>query len=191
MTLWKRVLLEKRLLIIPLALALLLNVIAYIAIVRPLGAKAAGVADRAAAATRSVATAERDFANAQNLVTGKTRADEELSTFYDKVLPADQSSARRLTYTAVPALARKRNVKFLDRRSDVEPEKRDSQVGRLKIRVELQGDYESLRQFIYDLESAPEFVIIDDVTLMQSDPARPLTLSLELSTYYKLAPHGS
>jgi hypothetical protein len=29
------------------------------------------------------------------------------------------------------------------------------------------------------------------VTLMQSDPARPLTLSLELSTYYKLAPHGS
>jgi Tfp pilus assembly protein PilO len=191
MTLWKRVLLEKRLLIIPLALALLLNVIAYIAIVRPLGVKAAGVADRAAAATRSVATAERDFANAQNLVTGKTRADEELSTFYDKVLPADQSSARRLTYTAVPALARKRNVKFLDRRSDVEPEKRDSQVGRLKIRVELQGDYESLRQFIYDLESAPEFVIIDDVTLMQSDPARPLTLSLELSTYYKLAPHGS
>jgi len=191
MTLWKRVLLEKRLLIIPLALALLLNVIAYIAIVRPLGVKAAGVADRAAAATRSVATAERDFANAQNLVTGKTRADEELSTFYDKVLPADQSSARRLTYTAVPALARKRNVKFLDRRSDVEPEKRDSQVGRLKIRVELQGDYESLRQFIYDLESAPEFVIIDDVTLMQSDPARPLTLSLELSTYYKLAPHGT
>jgi Tfp pilus assembly protein PilO len=191
MTLWKRVLLEKRLLIIPLALALLLNVIAYIAIVRPLGVKAAGVADRAAAATRSVATAERDFANAQALVTGKTRADEELSTFYDKVLPADQSSARRLTYTAVPALARKRNVKFLDRRSDVEPEKRDSQVGRLKIRVELQGDYESLRQFIYDLESAPEFVIIDDVTLMQSEPARPLTLSLELSTYYKLAPHGS
>jgi Tfp pilus assembly protein PilO len=191
MTLWKRVLLEKRLLIIPLALALLLNVIAYIAIVRPLGVKAAGVADRAAAAARSVATADRDFANAQNLVTGKTRADEELSTFYDKVLPADQCSARRLTYTAVPSLARKRNVKFLDRRSDVEPEKRDSHVGRLKIRVELQGDYESLRQFIYDLESAPEFVIIDDVTLMQSDPARPLTLSLELSTYYKLAPHGS
>ena len=29
----------------------------------------------------------------------------------------------------------------------------------------LQGDYESLRQFIYELESAPEFVIIDDVTL--------------------------
>ena len=32
----------------------------------------------------------------------------------------------------------------------------------------LQGDYESLRQFIYALESAPEFVIIDDVTLSRA-----------------------
>jgi hypothetical protein len=34
-------------------------------------------------------------------------------------------------------------------------------------------------------------VIIDDVTLMQADPQKPLTLALELSTYYKLARHGS
>lgn len=191
MTVWKRILLEKRLLVVPLAVALLLNVIAYIAIVRPLGVKAAGVADRAANAARAAATAERDLANAQSLVTGKTRADEELSTFYDNVLPADQSAARRLTFTSVPALARKRNVKFLDRHSDVDQEKSDSQVGRVKIRMDLQGDYESLRQFIFDLESGPEFVIIDDVTLMQADPQKPLALALELSTYYKLARHGS
>jgi Tfp pilus assembly protein PilO len=191
MTLGKRVLLEKRLLVIPLALGLLLNVIAYIAIVRPLGVKAAGVADRAATARRSVATAERDFANAQELVAGKTRADEELSTFYDKVLPADLSAARRLTFTSVPELARKHNVKFLDRHSDVEPEVRDTQVGRVKIRMGLSGDYESLRQFIFDLESGPEFVILDVVTLMQSDPEKPLSLALELSTYYKLAHHGT
>ena len=55
----------------------------------------------------------------------------------------------------------------------------------------LQGDYESLRQFIYELESAPEFVIIDDVTLAQSDADKPLTLSLELSTYYRLGPNGN
>ena len=36
----------------------------------------------------------------------------------------------------------------------------------------LQGDYENLRQFIYELESAPEFVIIDDVTLV-AEPTRP------------------
>jgi len=156
-----------------------------------MGVRAAGVADRAAAAAQARATAERDYANAQALVTGKSRADEELSTFYDKVLPADQSSARRLTYTALPALARKRNVRFLDRHIDVEPPERDAHVGRLKIRTEWQGDYESLRQFIFELESAPEFVIIDDVTLMQADPAKPLTLSLELSTYYRLESHGT
>jgi len=191
MTLWKRILLEKRVLVAPIALGAVLNLIAYLAVVHPLGVKAAGVADRAAAAAQSKLTAERDFANAQALVTGKSRADEELSTFYDKVLPADQSSARRLTYTALPALARKRNVKFLDRHIDVEPPQRDAQVGRLRIRTEWQGDYESLRQFIFELESAPEFVIIDDVTLMQADPAKPLTLSLELSTYYRLEPHGT
>ena len=191
MTFWKRVLFEKRLLVIPLALGAVLNAVAYLAIVRPLGVKAAGVADRARAAAQSVSDAERDYANAQALVTGKTRADEELSTFYDKVLPADQSSARRLTFISVPALATKRHVRFLDRRIDVEPESREAQVGRLKIRVELQGDYESLRQFIFDLESAPEFVIIDDVTLRQNDPTKPLTLSLELSTYYRLAANGT
>jgi len=191
MTPWKRILVEKRLLVIPLALALLLNVIAYLAIVRPLGVKAAGVADRAAAAAQAAATAQRDFANAQALVTGKGRADEELSTFYDKVLPADQSAVRRLTFTSVPALARKHKVKFLDRHSDIEAEKSDAQVGRVKIRMDLQGDYESLRQFIFNLESGPEFVIIDNVTLVQSDPQKPLTLALELSTYYKLARHGT
>jgi Tfp pilus assembly protein PilO len=191
MTLWKRILLEKRLFVIPLALALLLNVIAYLVIVRPLGVKAAGVADRASAAASAVAAAERDLANAQALVAGKSRADEELATFFDKVLPADQSAARRLTFTSVPALARKHNVKFIDRRSDVEQDKNDSPVGRVKIRMDLQGDYESLRRFIFDLESGPEFVIIDDVTLMQADPQKPLTLALELSTYYKLARHGA
>ena len=32
----------------------------------------------------------------------------------------------------------------------------------------------SIRRFIYELESAPEFVVIDDVTLAQSDPDGPL-----------------
>ena len=55
----------------------------------------------------------------------------------------------------------------------------------------LQGDYESFRQFIYELESAPEFVIIDDVTLAQNDPTKPLTLTLQLSTYYRLGANGN
>lgn len=191
MTLAKRIFVEKRLLIIPVAVGALLNVAAYAFVVRPLAIKSAGVSDRAAADKQGLAAAERDQAAANALVTGTSRADEELATFYDKVLPADQSSARRLTYLSFYHLARKMNVTFLDRKHEVEPPKKDARVGRLKIRTDLQGSYENLRQFIYQLESAPEFVIIDDVTLAQNDAAKPLTLTIELSSYYRLDVHGN
>jgi Tfp pilus assembly protein PilO len=191
MTLARRIFVEKRALIIPVAVGVLLNIAAYLFVVRPLALKSAGVADRAIAARQALAVAERDLAAARALVTGTSRADEELATFYEQVLPADQNSARRLTYLTVYHLARKMNVKFLDRKYEVEPPKRDARTGRLKIRTELQGDYENLRQFIYALESAPEFVIIDDVTLSQNDAAKPLTLTIELSSYYRLDAHGN
>jgi len=34
-------------------------------------------------------------------------------------------------------------------------------------------------------------VIIDDVSLAQTDTSKPLTLQLELSTYYRLGANGS
>ena len=117
-TLWKRILVEKRALIIPLALGVIVNIAAYALVVYPLGVKTAGAADRAAAASQSLQAAEREHAAARELVLGKSRADQELSTFFDKVLPADLPSARRLTYTPLPSLARKGNVKFLDRHYD-------------------------------------------------------------------------
>jgi hypothetical protein len=170
MTLAEAIFVEKRTLIIPVALGVVLNIAAYLFVVRPLALKSAGVADRAIAAKQALTVAERDMAAARALVTGTSRADEELATFYEQVLPADQNSARRMTYLSIYHLARKLNVKFLDRKTEVEPPKRDARVGRWKIRAEFQGDYESLRQLIYALESAPEFVIIDDVTLSQNDP---------------------
>jgi hypothetical protein len=191
MSLGKRIFVEKRAAIIPLALGLFGNIAVYALVVYPLGVKSAGAADRATAATLAVQAAEREFAAARDLVTGKKRAEEELSTFYDKVLPADLPSARRLTYATLPALARRTNVKFLDRRLDVDQIQKNAHIGRLNIRTQWQGDYESLRRFIYELESAPAFVIIDDVSLTQNDPTKPLTLTLSLSTYYRLGANGN
>jgi hypothetical protein len=189
--LWKRILVEKRALIIPLALGVIANIAGYVLVVYPLGVSSVGAADRAAAAAQTLKAAERDVAGARALVAGKSRADEELATFYEKVLPSDQSAARRLTYASLPTLARKANVKFLDRRTDVEPLVKDTRLGLLKVRTQFQCDYESFRQFIFALESAPEFVIIDDVTIAQNDPAKPLTLTLQLSTYYRLGANGN
>jgi len=194
MTLWKRILVEKRVAIIPLALALVANIAAYGLWVYPLGVKSAGAADRAAAAAAAVKAAEQELAGARELVAGKSRAEQELSTFFGKVLPADLPSARRLTFATLPNLAHKTNVKFLDRRVDNElPSDRDksARLGLLRVHTQFQGDYESLRRFIYQLESDPAFVIIDDVQLAQSDPAKPLTLQLQLSTYYRLGANGN
>ena len=191
MTLLKRILAEKRAVIVPLVLAALVNVAAYALVVYPLGVKSAGAADRAMAASRALEAAERDLAVARALVTAKSRAEQALTTFYLKVLPADLPAARRMTYAHLPALARRTRVKYEERRFEVEQGLKTARLGHLRIKMLLQCEYESFRQFIYALESASPFVIIDGVSLAQSDPAKPLTLIMELSTYFRLGTNGN
>jgi hypothetical protein len=186
----RRIAAEKRALIWPLVIALVANILVYVLVVRPLGVKSEGTADRAAAAGIALKAAADDLARARALVTGKAQADQELSSFYQKVLPADATAARRMTYASLPALARKTNVRYEARTTAIDSQNRDSRLGRMTIRMVLQGDYERLRQFIYELESAPEFVIIDDVTLAEANANEPLTLTINLSTYYRLGPNG-
>jgi hypothetical protein len=188
----KRILSEKRGILIPLAVALVVNIGVYALVVYPLGVKSATSADRAVTAAAARQAAERDMSSAGALVQGKARADEELATFYQKVLPADSDEARRITYSRLPALARKANMKFTERRAGEDPQaKKDSQLGRLRTRVVLEGDYASVRQFLYELETTPEFIIVDDVTLAQSEASRPLLLTVEVSTYYRQARSGN
>ena len=190
MTLLQRILRERRSIIVPLFVALLVNVAAYALVVRPLGVRSATAAQRAQAASQNVKAAEADRDAARALVAGKTLAEQELATFYNKVLPADLSAARRMTYAALPALARRANVKYDASRTSIEPV-RNQRLGRLRISMVLEGDYNSVRQFIYQLETTPAFVIIDDVTLAQRDPDLPLALSLELSAYFRTGLNGN
>lgn len=190
MSLVRRIAREKRRLIVPLAVALIANLLAYLLVVRPLGVRSASAADRAAAAAAARRQAEQNERAARALVTGKARADEELATFYGQVLPPDLATARRQTYARLPALAREDNVSYAQRSSDVDQDEKHERFGRLRTRMVLEGDYEGLRQFIYDLETTPEFIIIDDVTLTQAEPGRPLTLTIELSTYYRRGADG-
>ncbi|MGE3179343.1 MAG: hypothetical protein AB7O32_17865, partial [Vicinamibacterales bacterium] len=107
----QRILAEKRSVLVPLAVVLALNVLAYLFAVRPLAARSAGAEDRARQASAALRVAERERAAARDLVDGKSRADEELNAFYQKVLPVDLSAARRMTYASLPALARRTNVR--------------------------------------------------------------------------------
>ena len=96
-----------------------------------------------------------------------------------------------MTYARLPALARQTRVKYEERRFEVEQGSKTAKLGHLRIRMVLQCDYESFRQFIYELETTPEFIIIDDLTLSESEANKPLSLTLELSTYYRLGANGT
>jgi hypothetical protein len=188
----RRIVIEKRGLIVPLAVVLLINIAVYALVVYPLGVKSASAADRAAAAGQARQIAERDMASADALVTGKAKADQELNTFYKKVLPAGLDEARRLTYARLPALAKKSGMRFLERRNELDQEvQKNSDLGRLRTQVVLEGSYENVRQFLYEIETATEFVIVDDVVLGQPDADKPVKLTLVVSTYYRQGPNGA
>ena len=190
MTLVKRILAEKRALVVPLLVALLLNVGVYAFVVYPLEVRSAGAIDRASAAVAALKDAERDQAAARGLVTGRTRAEQELATFYDTVVPADLVAARRMTYARLPALARKAMCRYEAGTSEVDRNIKSHRLGRWHIRMVLQCDYANFRRFIYELETSQDFVIIDDVTLAQVDQNKPIAATLELSTYYRSSANG-
>jgi Tfp pilus assembly protein PilO len=182
----RRVAREHRRVLVPLGVALAVNIVAYLAIVRPLAQNVANIEVREQAAARELAAAQREHAQAAGTLTGKDRAAQELERFYNEVLPRDFVSARSLTYLRLPQLANQFDV-ILDRRSTANPdEQRDSVLTRLRSQVELAGRYGDIRSFLYQLESSPEFVVIDNITLSEEDEETGLLeLRLDLSTYYK------
>jgi hypothetical protein len=153
--------------------------------------RAEGAADRAAKAAAEVQAGEREQAAARALVGGRARAQESLATFFDKVLPQDFIAARSITYARPPELAKKANIRYEAGRFAIDDSIKSGRVGRLHTNIVLQGDYDNLRRFIFDLESSPEFIIIDGVTLAQPEADKPLAFNLELSTYYRTKPNGS
>lgn len=188
--LFNRVVAEKRPIVLTLVIALAANLAAYVIVVRPRGVKSAGAADRAAQAVETLRGAERELATARALVEGKKTADVELDAFYQKVLPADLVAARRMTYVSLPALARRTGVRFEQRRTTPEQPDEDARLGHLTIRMVLVGEWQDIRDFIFQLETAPEFVIIDDVTVVEGDE-REQTLTIDLSTYFRLRSNGA
>ena len=192
MTLLRRILRDHLAAIVALGVAMVANIGVYMLLVRPLELRSAGAEDRAVAAAAALRTAAADLTAARAAADSQARANTQLAAFYSTVVPADLSAARRMTYASLPALARRTNVRYEERRIEVKPSlgTKDQRLGHLGIRMALQGSYEAIRQFIYELESAPSFVIIDEVVLAQSEPDKPLELSVELSTYYRLDSHA-
>ena len=82
-------------------------------------------------------------------------------------------------------MAAKSRLDFERRRYEPVVE-RGSNLTRLKVTMDLEGSYADIRDFIYGIESSPEFVVIDDVGLREGAQAgNALGLTMQLSTYFR------
>jgi hypothetical protein len=188
----RRVLREQRRILVPLAAVLAINIGVYAAVVYPLGIRVADASSRAATAEAARRNAQREFDAAQGVATGKSRAEAELRAFYSEVLPASVSAADRATYLPIAQAARKDNLQVSQWRSHRAESHQDTTLERLEITLAVEGTYEDIRRFIYDLEMAPAFVVIDSLAIEQGREAgRPLVLRLGLSTYFRTSDHAS
>jgi Tfp pilus assembly protein PilO len=184
MALARRVAQEHRRLVMPLLAALVVNMLVSAFVVYPLADRVANVAQREQAAERELAAARRDHAEASGTLTGKDRASQELTTFYNEVLPKGLTGARRLTYLRLAQLARESNLRYESSRT-TDALERGSNLSHLRINMSLAGEWDDIRGFIYDLDVAPEFVVIDNIQLSAGGESGRLSLDLALSTYYR------
>ena len=183
-TLTQRVVREHRRVVLPLAIALGVNVVIYIAAVYPLSQRVANIQQRDRTAEEQLLAARRDHGQATGTLTGKDRAAAELATFYKDVLPQDLAGARRLTQLRLAQLARQSNLKFV--RATFEPMNESKRtLTQLRIEMALSGTYSDVRAFIHQLETASEFVVVDNIELGQGAEGGPLSVTLHLSTYYR------
>jgi Tfp pilus assembly protein PilO len=186
----RRVFTEKRSLIIPLLIALVVNVALYVILVYPLSQKVAGGEEQAQTSSSALEAAKRDYAAARATVAGKGQADEELQKFYNDVLPPDLSGARRITFLPMEQLARQCNLKLERETSDPKRE-RDSDLVKFTYTASLSGDYRNIRRFIHELETRPEFLVLENVELSQSESeGRGLNVNLQIATYYRAVNNG-
>ena len=184
----RRIVREHRRVIVPLLVALAVNVAAYIFLVYPLSQAVANIEEREAAAVQALEAARREHAAASGTLSGKDRAARELEKFYAEVLPQTFSAARDLTHQRLPTLARQLDLVYYTAKMTPPKRERDNTLTRLQTSVDLAGSYADIRTFIHQLETAPEFVVIDTIELSEADDETDLDLTLQLSTYYRAAP---
>lgn len=184
----ERVIAEKRPLVVSLTVAIIANALLYAVVVFPLGRQVANAQNEARLSHEELNHARQDYLSAKATVSGKQQADAALQKFYSDVLPTDQGSARRLTYTRLAQLAREANVRLEHGNNVVKPMK-DSRLAKFTTTYTLTGEYSNVRRFIYSLETAPEFIVLENIGLSsaadEQQQSRTLAMTLDIATYFR------
>jgi hypothetical protein len=179
-----RIVSEHRRTVYVLVAGFVVNFIVYGFVVYPLQTEVATVEQRTRAAAQARAAARPDAHPATGTMTGKERAIEAHGSFYGSVLVSDLAGARRITYARLAELAGQSRLSY--QRGTYDPVvERGSTLTRFKVSMDLTGSYDSIRSFIHEVETAPEFIVIDTVSVTDVGGGAPLRLTMEMSTYFR------
>jgi hypothetical protein len=186
-----RVLHERRRVLVPLLVAALVNVGVYALVVYPLSMKVAASERQTAAARGRLAAAERDETAAREALAEAQRADEDLRQFYGQTLPQSVEAARRMSYTRLAELADEHGLAIARRSYDRDTSYK-GRLERLQIFMALTGEYQDIRSFLHDLETGSEFLVIETLSVTEGQaPGEPLSVTLQLATYYSRPAGGA
>jgi Tfp pilus assembly protein PilO len=186
----RRIISEHRRIVYLIVGALLVNIALYALVVFPLSRRVQNGVQQSGDATRELVAAQKTYASARGTVTGKKDADVELLKFYEDVLPADLSEARRVLYPRLQQLATGVNLATV--RSNFEPpeEGKTGDLRRLAMTLIVSGEYSDVRRFIHQLETAPEFLVLESVSVTSAED-RALNVTARVATYYRAPDHGN
>ena len=193
----RRVFFERRVLILPLGLALLANAAIFGLVVYPSSGRVARAEQQEQVALQELDAAQREYTAAERIQRDKVRAEQDLQKFYEDVLPADMAGARRATYLHLSRLARDAGLQFQRRLEESrEPKAGDqataAKLARFDITMVLEGDYEGVREFLRNVEASDGFIVIDNIGLAEgTERGANLVLTVQLSTYYRVGTRGS
>jgi hypothetical protein len=184
---WSRVIADHRRWLLPVGVVLAINLVVLVAVVLPMRRSVASGEEQANASVAALNEAIAELKSAEATRDGQADASKDLDRFYGEVLPSTFTAARRLTQLKLAQMARTHDVRF--RSGSTTPESiRDSTLERLHLQCALEGDWDDIRQLLYEIETGPDFLVIDNVSLTEGqDSSAPLSLSLEISTYYRVA----
>lgn len=186
-SLLRRIFIERRTVLLPLVVAAVGAVGVLLLLVLPLRQSVKGAEQDALNARVNLAGARAAEKGAKQAQAGKERADQEMKKFYAEILPRNFDAAANLISFWPIKIAQQSRVKWSSGTTQTKPLQEPSNLVKVSSKATLTGDYADIRRFLYEIETAEQFVIIESVELSQSGSAQStgvLEVSLEIATYY-------
>lgn len=189
MSLWGRIYRERRQTILAVGGFLVANVAVLLFAVFPLTQSVGANQTAANDARLKLLTSQANNKHVKDARSRRDQAQQEITKFYTSVLPKSHDAAVSLLTFQVRQAAVDAGMK-VDVTSTTSTDERESKLVKVSEHITLDGAYQNIRKFLYAVETAQEFVVVEKVELAQksADLGNPgaggLAVGLDISTYY-------